>query len=79
MPRTTFRSLPKSADLIVAKEELLPGRRVVVLAAAGPRLNGKKGIILSPGATPTQVKVLLDGAKNYVALHVRYVDLLKSG
>lgn len=77
MPRSTNRNLPKSADLSVAKDDLLPGRRIVVAASAGPRLSGKKGIILGPGATATQVKVLLDGAKRYVTLHARYVDLVK--
>lgn len=41
------------------------------------RLKDKKGVILGPGATATQVKVLLDGAKAFIALHVRYVDLLQ--
>ncbi|QOZ51865.1 hypothetical protein [Bradyrhizobium sp. CCBAU 53338] len=78
MPRSTNRNLPKSADLLLAKDELLAGRRVVVASSAGRRLGGKAGTILGPGATATQVKILLDGAKRYITLHVRYVDLLKS-
>lgn len=76
MPRSTIRNLSRSTDLLVVKDELMPGRRVVVAATAGPRLSGRKGIILGPGATATQVKVLLDGAKGFVTLHTRYVDLL---
>lgn len=57
-------------SLLVAKDELFAGRRIVVALSAGPRLSGRKGVILGPGATATQVKVLLDGAKGYVTLHV---------
>ena len=78
MPRNTNRDLPKSADLLAAKEELVAGRRIVVNASAGHRLRGKKGLIPGPGATATQVRVLFDRAKGYVTLHVRYVDLIKS-
>nr|WP_249803422.1 hypothetical protein [Bradyrhizobium zhengyangense] len=78
MPRSTHRDLPKSADLFITKEELLPGRRIVLTAAAGARLAGKQGIILAEGATPSQVKVLLDGSKRFVILHARYVNLAGS-
>lgn len=78
MPRSTNRNLPKSADLMVIKEELIAGRRIVVAAAAGPRLSGRRGVILGPGATATQVKVVLDGAKRFVTLHARYIDLLRN-
>jgi hypothetical protein len=77
MPRSTNRNLPKSKDLMVVKDELEGGRRIVIAASAGPRLSGKKGIVLGSGATASQVKVLLDGAKGSVTLHARYVDLLK--
>jgi hypothetical protein len=76
MSRNTNRNLPKSADLLVVKDELVGGRRIVVAASAGPRLSGKKGIVLGPGATASQVKVLLDGSRRHVTLHARYVDLL---
>ncbi|OPY99260.1 hypothetical protein A5906_26420 [Bradyrhizobium sacchari] len=78
MPRSTNRNLPKSADLLVIKEELMSGRRIVVAASAGPRLSGRIGIVVGQGATATQVKVLLDGTKRFVTLHARYVDLLKT-
>ena len=78
MPRSTNRNLPKSADLLAVKEELVAGRRIVVNVSAGPRLRGKEGFILGPGSTTSQVRVLLDGAKGYLTLHVRYVDLIKS-
>lgn len=53
------------------------GAEFVVAAAAGPRLGGKKGIILGPGTTASQIRVLLDGSKGPLTLHARYVDLLK--
>ncbi|WP_051335049.1 hypothetical protein [Bradyrhizobium sp. Ai1a-2] len=65
MPRSTYRNLPKAADLLAVKDELVAGRRIVVGPSAGQRLSGKKGIILGPGATATQVRVLLDGSKGY--------------
>lgn len=77
MPRSTNRDLPRSADLSVVKNELMVGRRIVVAASAGPRLGGKQGIILGPGTTASQVRVLLDGSKGPITLHARYVDLLK--
>lgn len=61
----------------MVKDELVGGRRIVVAPAAGLRLGGKKGIILGPGTTASQVKVLLDGSKRPMTLHARYVDLLK--
>lgn len=53
------------------------GRRIVVVASAGPRLGGKKGIILGAGTTASKIRVLLDGSKRPITLHARYVDLLK--
>jgi hypothetical protein len=78
MPQSTNRDLPKLADLLVVKDELMGGRRIIIAASAGPRLSGKRGIVLGPGATASQVKVLLDGSKRFITLHARYVDLLKS-
>lgn len=49
----------------------------VIAAAAGPRLGGKRGIILGPGITANQVRVLLDGSKGPITLHARYIDLPK--
>lgn len=54
MARSTNRNFPKSEDLMVVKEELEGGRRIVVAASAGPRLSGKKGIVLGPGATASR-------------------------
>lgn len=78
MPRSTNRKLPALADLLLIKEELMGGRRIVITPEAGPRMAGKRGIILGLGATQSQVKVLLDGSKRYITLHARYVDLLKN-
>jgi len=77
MPRSTNRNLSRRDDPAVVKEGLVSGRRIVVGATAGPRLGGKKGFVLGPGATANQVRVLLDGSKGPITLHVRYVDLLK--
>lgn len=78
MPRSTNRKLPASADLLVIKEELIGGCRIVITPAAGPRMAGKQGIIVGVGATQSQVKLLLDGSKRHITLHARYVDLLKN-
>ncbi|PDT68577.1 hypothetical protein CO683_15330 [Bradyrhizobium ottawaense] len=77
MPRRTNRNLPRPAELSVVKDELTGGRQIVVAQDAGPKLGGKKGIILGPGATANQIRVLLDGSKGPLTLHARYVDLLK--
>ncbi|UFW50562.1 MULTISPECIES: hypothetical protein [Bradyrhizobium] len=76
MPRSTNRNLSKSADLLVIKEELMTGRRIVVASSAGLRLSGRVGIIVGRGGTATQVRVLIEGTKRFVTLHARYVDLL---
>lgn len=77
MPRSTNRKLPASADLLLIKEELMGGCRIVITQEAGSRLAGKRGMVVGIGATQSQVKVLLDGSKRYIILHARYVDLLE--
>jgi hypothetical protein len=74
MPRSYYRELPKSADLNLVNEDIVEGRRVVVTEAGG-RIAGRTGVVQGQGATASQVRVLLDGARNYTVLHVRYLRL----
>jgi hypothetical protein len=77
MPRSYYRELPRSVDLKLVKDELVAGRRVVVTAEGGSRLVGKTGTVMGAGATASQIRVLLDGTKNYTTLHARYLELLE--
>ena len=77
MPRDTSRNLPRQSELFAGKSELVPGCKVIVVPPAGKRLEGRTGIVLAPGSTVSQVKVLLDGSKRYITLHVRYIELAK--
>lgn len=74
----TSRVLPKLPDLLIAKTELINGSRIVVVDAAGPRLSGKRGIIVGRGATASQFRVLLDGSKYPITLHSRFFDMLEA-
>lgn len=50
------------------------GERVVICEAAGPRLSGKQGVVLGFGATRTRLRVLLDGSRGPITLHITFVD-----
>ena len=67
------RTLPIAADLNVVSHELRGGRRIVVTPCAGPKLGGKPGVIVAKGSTKSQVRVLLDGSRQSITLHVRFV------
>jgi len=72
------RVLPKLAVLSVVKSELATGCRIVVLDVAGPKLSGKRGVVIGHGTTRSQLRVLLDGSKNSITLHARFLDPLES-
>jgi len=73
-------SMPQSSDApnpgISAMTPLSAGQLVVVEAAAGPRLSGKRGVVLGVGATRTRVRVLLEGSKGPITLHERFLGKL---
>ena len=50
------------------------GERVVVCDAAGSRLSGKQGVVLGFGATRSRLRVLLDGSRGPITLHVTFVN-----
>lgn len=53
------------------------GQSIMVRAEAGPRLGGKRGIVLGAGATSTRVRIRLDGSKGPITLHKRFLSPLK--
>jgi hypothetical protein len=53
--------------------EWTPGQRVVVCQAAGPRLSGKYAVVLGFGATRSRLRLLLDGSRGPITLHVSFV------
>ncbi|MCP2127777.1 UNVERIFIED_ORG: hypothetical protein M2187_002806 [Bradyrhizobium japonicum] len=61
-------------DLLITKVEFERGSRIVVLDTAGPRLSGKRGLIVARGATASQFRGLLEGTKNPITLHSRFLD-----
>ncbi|MEY9415418.1 hypothetical protein ABIF69_001860 [Bradyrhizobium japonicum] len=50
-----------------------PGSRIQVKPAAGPRLAGKTGTVVGAGYYPKSLRVILDGSKGPITLHVDYV------
>jgi hypothetical protein len=43
--------------------------------AAGPRMAGRHGVVRGSGGTRHRVRVLLDGSKNEMTLHSRFLDV----
>ncbi|MBR0784929.1 hypothetical protein JQ635_26230 [Bradyrhizobium iriomotense] len=50
-----------------------PGSRVQVKPEAGTRLSGKTGRVIGGGFYPRSLRVVLDGSKVPITLHVNYV------
>lgn len=50
------------------------GERVIVREAGGPRLSGKQGAVIGFGATRSRLRVLLDGSRGPITLHITFVD-----
>lgn len=73
------KSCPPFSELSLIKDRVAPGCRIVLAEAAGRRLSGRLGIVLGLGATSNRVRVLLDGSKQPLTLHIRYLDLRDSG
>jgi len=53
-----------------------PGSRIQVKPAAGPRLSGKTGTVVGAGYYPKSLRVILDGSKGPITLHVDYVAMI---
>lgn len=69
----TVRILPTLTDLVVTSPVLIKGQRIAVDPSAGTKLAGKCGVVTGKGTTKSKVRVLLDGSKNTITLHVRFV------
>jgi hypothetical protein len=50
-----------------------PGSRIQVKPAAGARLAGKTGSVIGGGYYPKSLRLVLDGSKVPITLHVDYV------
>jgi len=55
-----------------------PGSRIQVKLAAGLRLAGKTGTVTGVGYYPQSLRVILDGSKAPITLHVDYVAAIDS-
>ena len=53
-----------------------PGSRIQVEPAAGPRLAGRTGTVIGAGYYPRSLRVILDGSKGPITLHVNYVAMI---
>jgi hypothetical protein len=72
------RKLQTPEEFPATRNELMDGRRIVLSVSAGPRLSGKQGLVLGRGTTANQVRVLLDGSKSPITLHIRFIEMLGS-
>ncbi|TYO60875.1 hypothetical protein FXV83_41350 [Bradyrhizobium hipponense] len=52
------------------------GCRIEVRPSAGPRLCGKTGTLIGAGYHPKSLRVILDGSKSPITLHVVYVAIV---
>ncbi|MGY4625617.1 hypothetical protein ACVWY3_003373 [Bradyrhizobium sp. USDA 4486] len=52
------------------------GSRIQVKQAAGPRLAGRIGTVIGAGYYPKSLRVILDGSKGPITLHVNYVTMI---
>jgi hypothetical protein len=61
----------------LATEEWPPGTRIVVGKSAGARLGGRTGMVLGFGSTRSRLRVLLDGSRGPITLHVSFISRLE--
>jgi hypothetical protein len=50
-----------------------PGSRIQVKPTAGPRLAGKTGTVIGAGYYTKSLRVILDGSKGPITLHMTYL------
>ena len=53
-----------------------PGSRIQVRPAAGPRLAGRIGTVIGAGYYPKSLRVILDGSKGPITLHMNFVAMV---
>lgn len=49
------------------------GSRVQIKPTAGPRLAGRTGTVIGAGYYPKSLRVILDGSKGPITLHMDYL------
>lgn len=61
-----------------AETELMfpPGSRIQVNQTAGPRLAGRTGTVISVGYYSKSLRVILDGSKGPITLHMIYLTMI---
>ena len=52
------------------------GSRIQVRPAAGPRLAGRIGTVIGAGYYPKSLRVILDGSKGPITLHMNFVAMI---
>ena len=55
-----------------------PSSRIQVKPAAGPRLAGRTGTVIGAGYYPKSLRVILDGSKGPITLHMDYVAMINT-
>lgn len=53
-----------------------PGSRIQVQPGAGSRLAGRTGTVIRAGYYPKSLRVILDGSKGPITLHMDYVAMI---
>ncbi|TYL88012.1 hypothetical protein FXB38_02520 [Bradyrhizobium cytisi] len=53
-----------------------PGSRIQVKPGAGPRLAARTGTVIRTGYYPKSLRVILDGSKGPITLHMDYVAMI---
>lgn len=52
------------------------GSRVQIKPTAGPRLAGRTGTVIGAGYYPKSLRVILDGSKGPITLHMDYLAMI---
>lgn len=67
---------PAMQEPLSIKDQLMIGSRIEVKPSAGPRLCGKNGTVIGTGYHSKSLRVILDGSKTPITLHVTYVAIV---
>lgn len=71
--RAAEDSMSRSAEIQL---KFPPGSRIQVRPAAGPRLAGRTGTVIGAGYYPKSLRVILDGSKGPITLHMNFVAMV---
>lgn len=67
---------PAMQEPLSIKGQFTIGSRIEVKPSAGPRLCRKNGTVIGAGYHPKSLRVILDGSKTPITLHVTYVAIV---